>query len=176
MEKWLPINGFEKFYQISNLGRVKSLKRKVNRIRKGKITKLTINEKILKNKRLGTGYLCVSLSKNNVKIYMSIHRLVAIHFISNPNNYKEVNHKNGIKIDNVVENLEWCTRSYNNSHAFKNGLRKHKLGINSKFNLKDIEEIRILFRNNIKIKEIVKKYKCSQAAIWRIVNNKRWKI
>jgi hypothetical protein len=71
-------------------------------------------------------------NKKGIRRAFSIHRLLAEHFIPNPNNYPEVNHKNGIKIDNRLENLEWCTHSYNCKHAVDVGLHKIKKGKENK--------------------------------------------
>jgi hypothetical protein len=90
-------------YMVSNMGKVKSLKF-------GK-------EKILRQCKLKDGYLYVSLSKNNKQKTFKVHRLVAQMFIPNPYNLPQVNHKNEIKTDNNVNNLEWCTASYNNSYG-----------------------------------------------------------
>jgi hypothetical protein len=78
----------------------------------------------MKARMSGSGYLFVSLYKNGKYKNLYIHRLVASHFIKNPLNKPEVNHKNGIKTDNRVKNLEWCTSGENKKHAFKNGLSK----------------------------------------------------
>ena len=118
-EEWRDIQGYEGLYQVSNLGRVKSLERKVafgNRIR-------TISEKILSagyNKKGHEGYLTVNLHKKNDRGKPHyLHRLVAEAFIDNPNNYKEVNHKDEDPTNNCVNNLEWCTRQYNENYGTK---------------------------------------------------------
>ena len=104
-EIWRDIKGYEGLYQVSNLGRVKSLN--YNHTKKEKILNLA-NSK---------GYLHVTLYKNSkYKIY-KVHRLVAIHFIENPNSYSQVNHKDENKQNNKVENLEWCTQEYNNNYG-----------------------------------------------------------
>lgn len=113
MQEWRDIKGYEGKYQVSNLGNVKSL----NFHRKNKECLLT--PKIDKD-----GYLEIALYKNGKSKYYRIHRLVAIAFISNNENKKEVNHINGIKSDNRVDNLEWCTSSENQVHAYKTGLQK----------------------------------------------------
>lgn len=110
MEIWKDIQGYEGCYQISNLGRIKSLKNP--------------KEKILKNNKTSRGYLEARLSSNGKIRHFSIHRLVAENFISNTNNLPEVNHIDGNKLNNNMENLEWITRSKNNLHAYRTKLRK----------------------------------------------------
>lgn len=113
-EIWVDIKGYEGLYQVSNLGRVKSL----NYRRTGK-------EKILKPIKMKRQYIKVQLCKNRKPKQYMIHRLVAQAFIPNPDNKEQVNHINGNKADNRVENLEWCTNSENTQHAFENGLNKY---------------------------------------------------
>lgn len=111
MEIWKDINGYEGLYQVSNLGRVKSVERYI----KHNIynTNKVIKERTLKPINNGTGYQMVNLSKNNQKQQQLIHRLVASAFIPNPNNLPQVNHINENKTDNRIENLEWCDAKYN---------------------------------------------------------------
>lgn len=98
-EIWKDIEGYEGDYQVSNLGRIKSFKGKKEKIRKPGVIR--------------GGYLGIMLSKNNKSKSFKIHRLVAMTFIPNPNNYPEVNHKDENKKNNCVDNLEWCTKRYN---------------------------------------------------------------
>lgn len=123
-EIWKDIKDYEGSYQISNLGRVKSLSRKMwngNSFWESK-------ERILKSSQDKDGYLLVGLHKNNKKKMCKIHRLVAIHFIDNPYNKPEVNHIDGDKSNNCADNLEWVTSSENSIHAYKSGLLKIKKG------------------------------------------------
>ena len=108
-EEWKDIKGYEGLYQVSNLGRVKSLGN--NKSKK---------EKILDPKPNMYGYKEVRLSKEGKRKPYKVHRLVAIYFIPNPNNYKEVNHKDEDKTNNHVSNLEWCDRKYNINYGTRN--------------------------------------------------------
>ena len=98
MEIWKDIKNYEGFYQVSNYGRIRSLNRIVKDTTKNR--KQRIKGQILKNTDNGNGYQLVFLTKNSRRKNYYVHRLVAEHFISNPNNYKEINHKNFNKLDN----------------------------------------------------------------------------
>lgn len=117
MEIWKDIRGYEGKYQVSNCGRVKSLQRwdsLHNRVHK--------REKLLKQNYDRKGYAKVKLYDSTHKQTLPVHRLVATAFILNPDNKPQVNHINGIKADNTVENLEWCSNIENQHHARINGL------------------------------------------------------
>lgn len=119
-EIWKDIKGYEGVYQVSNYGRVKSLQR--YRVSKSG-TNQNVNEKILKQSCGKTHkYLNVTLAKNKKNKTFQIHRLVALYFIPNPLNKSQVNHIDGNKQNNCVDNLEWCTCKENIHHAWKNGL------------------------------------------------------
>lgn len=109
-EIWKDVKGFESYYQISNYGKVKSLSR-ICRANTCGIR--NIKEKILSMCQSKNGYYTVILCKNGKHKSVSIHRLVAETFIPNPENKKEVNHKDENKLNNYVGNLEWCDRVYN---------------------------------------------------------------
>lgn len=115
MEEWKNIEGYEEKYLISNLGNIKSLYDK----------NMNPREKILKLRKGKSGYLYCNLWKGSKSKTVKPHRLVAQHFLENVNNLPCVNHKNGIKTDNRLENLEWCTSKDNTRHAMKMGLMKH---------------------------------------------------
>lgn len=104
-EEWRDIEGY-KNYQVSNMGRVKSLGNDKSR-----------KEKILKQRKNNKGYLMVALWKDGKSKTCTVHRLVAQAFIDNPNNHPQVNHKDENKTNNAVSNLEWCTNSYNQKYG-----------------------------------------------------------
>lgn len=112
-EIWCPIKGYEGVYEVSDKGRVKSLKY-------GK-------ERILKPIRNLNGYIQVKLRKNGDNKMCCVHRLVAQTFIPNPDNLPEVNHKDENKENNSVQNLEWCDRKYNNNYGTRNQMVSMKL-------------------------------------------------
>ena len=109
MEEWKSIPGYEGLYEVSNLGRVRSVERCDRFNRK-------IVSKILKPNYV-SGYLRVGMYKNKTFKYYLIHRLVAQAFLPNPDNLPEVNHKDEDKSNNKVNNLEWCDRSYNMNYG-----------------------------------------------------------
>ena len=111
-EEWRDIKGFEGRYMVSNLGRVKSLERMKWCGLNGGCYR-TVSEKILKGRDSGDGYLKVNLYKDGKVKECRINRLVAQAFLPNPDNLPEVNHKDKIRTNNRVDNLEWCTRQYN---------------------------------------------------------------
>lgn len=157
MESWLPIIGLRE-YEISNLGRVKSLKRGKERI-VGFVNSV--------------GYKCIS----NGSKHLFIHRLVAKNFLPNPYKKKEVNYINGIKTDNRVENLEWCTRKENDNHARENGLTNNTGSNNyqAKINEDDVYVIWDLLKKGLSQQKIADKYNVSRGCIKQIKERKSWK-
>ena len=149
MEKWKDIKGYEGLYQISNIGRVKR------------------NEKIIHQSHNNYGYLHISLCKEGKVKTVVVHKLVAEAFIDNPNNYRQINHIDGNKQNNSVENLEWCNQKYNNIHALKKGLRKSK-------NIAMIQNNKIVkvLSNRMDIPIYLKRKVC-QDLITRVCNGQR---
>lgn len=159
VEKWANIINYDR-YLISDLGRIKRIggNRSV--------------DKIIKQNPQKTGYLMYTFYNNGIKTSLRIHRLVGISFISNPLNKPCINHKNGIKTDNRIQNLEWCTVSENTIHSFRVlGQKPSKTG-SGKFNEQHAQSKRIICENNGKIypsiQEAVRKLKLQQACITRI--------
>lgn len=145
-EIWKDIKGFEGKYQISNFGRVKSLERQIIPTSPYQKSK-RCRTRILKICIGAHGYFHVSLSGRKY----CIHRLLAETFIENPDNLKCVNHKDGNKLNNSLNNLEWCSHSYNNIHAFELGLKFSNIFIK----LINIKTKEILYFRSL---EDVKKY------------------
>lgn len=116
IEEWVDVVGYEGLYMVSNLGNIKS---------KDRISNNMWGELIKKGKKLSfpknnEGYKVGNLTKNKIYKYFKLHRIVAIAFIPNPTSKEEVNHINGIRDDNRVENLEWCTKRENQCHSARN--------------------------------------------------------
>lgn len=134
-EMWKDIKNYEGLYQVSNLGRVRSIDRIITlKHKSGKLMNVLTKGKVIAATDNGHGYLITGLSKNNKRKNYYVHRLVAETFIENINNKKEVNHKNGDKNNNNVENLEWVTPKENQIHSSK--------VLNTKYNLTGLNKSR----------------------------------
>lgn len=137
-EQWRDVKGFEGVYQVSNLGRVRSVSHYVN-IRNN--NKRLVIGRILKQWKTCNGYMQVKTSKKYGSKHLNVHRLVAIAFIDNPENLSIVNHKDENKSNNLVTNLEWCSKSYNSLYGHtQEKLRHHK-----------VKAVRMLDKNNNKL-------------------------
>ena len=163
MEIIKDIEGFEGRYTISNLGIIRSI----------------ILNKIMKPYITNKGYARINLRYAHSRKYKSIlvHRIVAKAFIENPNNYKEINHKDCNRLNNSSDNLEWCTRFYNIKYAFEKGRASNK-GVknpNSKLNEIDVKAIKALIETRrFYITDIAKLFKVSRSTIQMIEKNKTW--
>lgn len=166
-EIWKDIPDYEGKYQASNLGRIKSLPRFA-----------TINtERILKDCSGSHGYRFVGLSNGASRKSLHVARLVLMAFRGIPKPKIQANHKNGIKTDNRLENLEWVTCKENIRHGFKLGLLTGPLGERSsasKLKTTDVLRIRELSKSGLSYKEIAPMFGVLENNICRIVNRKRW--
>lgn len=122
-EEWRPITGYEGLYEVSNLGRFRSLDRIVEYERLGIRQTKTHPGIILSPKIMKNGYVDIAFSKNGVLKHYRAHRVVAKEFVDNPFALPEVNHIDGDKTNNAASNLEWCSRSENTIHAYRSGLQ-----------------------------------------------------
>lgn len=174
-EVWMDIEGFEGFYQVSNMGQVKSIPRIIKRDYRGNAKR---NGKLLKQSKTRKGYLRITMQCNGVKKQVSVHTIVAKAFIPNTNNYPQVNHKNGDKTKNNALNLEWCTNSMNTQHAYDTGLIISNRGVNchnSRFTESDILNIRDLhFNKQMKGAEIARIYGVVKSTIYFILKGETW--
>lgn len=168
-EYWKQIPGYEK-YEASNLGR---LRRKYSEFTiKYKNTGAYKYLKTFENKY---GYLLCFLYKNQNRSVKLFHRVIAELFINNPKNKKEVNHKNGIKNDNRIENLEWVDRRENQLHAINTGLLILKGGDPPKLNYKKAQEIRKLYKEGRNKSSLARQYSVSRSSISKIIDYKSYK-
>jgi hypothetical protein len=157
-EIWKDIVDYEGLYQVSNLGRVKSLKR----YRKGRAGSPTlVKERILIQHLNPNGYLCVVLQNNSEKL-CTVHRLLAIAFLPNPENKPTVNHKNGIRQDNRLDNIEWATYSENMYHAFHTLGKKPPCSNKGKFGSLSSNSKPII--QMTKDGQFIKRYSCAREA------------
>lgn len=164
-ELWKDISG-KTGYQVSNLGRVRSVDREIPakngglRFYKGKILRTSLDTR---------GYPTAQFQHNSKHSSRLVHRLVAEAFIPNPENKPQINHKDGNKENNHVGNLEWVTPKENMRHAVLSGIK------DSKINADNVQEIRVLYKSGkYTQKEIGELYELDQSHISRILSKERW--
>lgn len=175
LEVWKDIVGFEGYYQVSNLGNVKSLERLVW----NKSNKVFHKRKSVLIKQNSDGYYkMVCLSKCGKAKTFKVHRLVAKSFCENKENKPQVNHIDGIKTNNSSENLEWMTSSENQQHAVDNKLQPEQYGEKnpfSKLSEKDVHEIRRMRKENgFSHKKISDFFSVDRKTVGNVLNGVSW--
>lgn len=163
MEKWKNVDGFEN-YQISNLGSVKSLPKKVKNKQGYRTTRLRFLKPTISH-----GYAIVMLNYKRLRV----HRLVALAFIPNIDDKPFINHIDGNKLNNHFTNLEWCTQKENVHHAFETNLTSGKNGAILTNN--QVTEIKKLLNGGITQTVIAKKFNVNRVTITLINTKKTWK-
>lgn len=174
-EIWVPIKGYEGLYEVSNTGCYKSLERQVY---KKDGTPLYKQKEIVSHNLKPYGdYIILTLNKNGARKMFYLHVVVANHFVDNPLNLPYVNHKDGNKLNNNHCNLEFCTLSENQKHAYRTGLHTPLYGEahqNTKLTDNEINEIRIAYNTNLySQRSLANMYNVSQCQIHNIVTNKQ---
>lgn len=159
---WVSINGYEGRYEVNRLGQIRNTK----------------TAYILKPSKDNYGYSILTIRINGKKKTHKVHRLIAMTFIPNIYNKPQINHKNGIKADNRIDNLEWCTNRENTIHAIKTGLRKVLSGDKSpsaKLNKEQVMAIRHKYATGLYYqRELAKEYGVSRGAINSIMRFTTW--
>lgn len=175
-ETWRTIDGFSGFYQVSNLGRIRSVDRKI--YNKGCCAWQEVKGCILKPTYDKGGYTYVGLHDNSngkTKTFKT-HRLVALYFIEGFEDGLEVNHKNGVRDDNRAENLEWCTRSGNMLDRYKRGYNPTGEKNNSaKLKNDYIPIITTLYDSGVPQGKIAKAFNVSQGTISHVIRRRHYK-
>jgi len=171
-EEWKPVFGFEGYYEISNYGRLKSLQ-SITQIEFG-----VLPYRILKSSPHRDGYPRYTLCKHKKLYYHNAHRLVAIAFIPNPLNLPVVNHIDNNRLNCWVTNLEWCTYSENNLHAFKTGTKEGKRGEDNHLSILSTDQVQsidfLLKQNTLNNKEIAAEFDIDPVTICDIKRGKTW--
>ncbi len=172
------IKGYEGLYSINKKGQIWSHENNKGfdsrgraKGKKGRFLKIQAHPK--------RGYPCVDLWKNKRRKVCTVHRLLATAFLSNPENKREVNHKNGIKYDNRLLNLEWVTPSENIQHSYDIGIHiahpslgeKHGLSILKEHDVIKIREER---KFGLSYKQLAQKFHVTYDCIWDIINHRSW--
>jgi hypothetical protein len=171
-EIWRDIEGYEGLYEVSNLGRVRSLgciiklRHNCTMMREGKVLKLDNRN----------GYLYAGLSKKGVLKGVGVHRLVAKAFIPNPNNLPQVNHIDANRANNHINNLEWVTCSDNHKHAFKLGNRNSKGSKNAGSKLTEEQAISIKYGySHLSSREVATLFGICVTSVNLIRSGRGWK-
>jgi hypothetical protein len=169
-ERWKDIEGYDGLYQISDYGRIKSFNGGWGKRKTGKLLSLS---------KSNNGYYSVGLHLSGIGKTIHISRLVAKYFISNPENKPEVNHIDGIKINNHYTNLEWATASENRIHAYKVLHKKAPSGENhcrTRLTNEKVKKIRESYKTkNYTYNQLAQKYDTGYGSIYHILGGRTWK-
>lgn len=173
-EKWEPVKNYNKYYEVSDSGKVRSITRSVpvNSIQGSKI----VQGRVLKAGLSSNGYVSVTLSKFGKFKYPSVHRLVAEAFIPNPKNLPQVNHKDGDKTNNNAWNLEWVDEIGNMKHASDLGLVDNR-GVkspNNKYSEEIIIEVKKLLTEGLSTVKISKLTGVNRTTVYRVKTGQQW--
>lgn len=173
MEMWKAVPEFEKYIEVSNLGNVRTVERYVLQ-GKHKDRPRLISSRLIPIKLCREGYPIIDLSLDNKRFTKHIHQLVALVFLEAPKNGESfINHKNGIKTDNRVDNLEWCTHQHNILESYRLGLSlREEKHLNSKLKKEQVLEI---LKSNESFAELGRKYGVTGECISKIKKRKTWK-
>lgn len=159
-EIWKEIKDWEEYYQISNLGRVRTKR----------------YEKILIHHFDGAGYPMVGFQVKGRRYKAAkIHRLIALAFIPNPENKPEVNHKDGVKTNYSIDNLEWVTNAENQKHAIRTGLRRPEKAKDTKLTWDQVDTIREKYNCGYRLIDLANEYGVKDCTIYKIVKHISWK-
>ena len=174
-EIWKPVKNYEELYEVSNLGNIKSIERYIVFPNYQYLKP----QKLLKQFKDGRGYMHVKLYNGEGKSKsLTTHRVVALTFIKNPLDLLEINHIDGNKLNNHVDNLEWITRSENIKHAYKTRdplTYKGSANKNSKLTESQVKNIREEYKTiKTTYKQLAEKYSVGVTLIGYIINNKIW--
>lgn len=178
LEIWKDIPGFEGMYQCSSEGRIRSLDRVIHSNNKWNSYSKIEESKVLKPIFNRSGYQQVVLYRDGVGTRSTVHRWVALTFIPNPEDKRNVNHIDGCKTNNKVSNLEWNTTSENALHAYKTGLNVSNKGEKhgmAKLIASQVHRIRTLYELGYRKAYIARMFEVSFGAIDLIVKRKNWK-
>jgi hypothetical protein len=175
IEEWKHIPNYERLYMISNLGRVKSLPKKI----KNKNNSFRYSKEKILSPFIRAEYLSIHLCKPHESYRyknFTIHSLVLLAFSGNRGNKNVINHKDGNKLNNRVDNLEYCTQSYNKKQDFINGRQSlsGEKNTQSKLTSENVLEIRVLRKSGLKYSELANKFNLSISGISNIFNGHTW--
>lgn len=179
LEIWKPIASYEGYYEVSNLGRIRSVTRTYSkRVRNGGISIRTVKGRVLKP-ATNCPYLTVCLHGEHGRKTHAVHKLVALAFVPNTDNLPQINHKDEDKRNNRADNLEWCDASYNTTYGTISDRKRLKLNgegnPHSCLTAEQVKEIRQSSSAGVPYETLAKLFGVSRDTIYQIVTRRRWK-